>query len=263
MIVKHIGMTHVKATRLLDLKRATITENGILGDRDFILLNEQGMPLGPGSHRHFLPLRFDCDERSRRLQLTYPDGRIVTGECASNEAPFPVNYMDMRGIQVTDIGDEWNRRLREFSGVNVRIVKVVRSGAGVDVLPMTILTTGSLADLSRRLGYQADHRRFRANLIVDCDEPYAEDSWCGTTMRVGSAVIKCRSSVPRCVVTQLDPETGKNNARTVAALLEYRKKVHLPDGLMPSYANPGFASYAEVVEPGEVALGDRVTLERA
>lgn len=92
MIVKHIGMTHVKATRLLELDRATITRCGILGDRDFILLNEKGMPLGPGAHRHFLPLRFDLDDTRSHLQMTYPDGRTIFGDCSQKDTAFSVNY---------------------------------------------------------------------------------------------------------------------------------------------------------------------------
>jgi hypothetical protein len=44
-------------------------------------------------------------------------------------------------------------------------------------------------------------------------------------------------------------------------LIKYREKVSLPDGLIPGYATPGFASYAEVIEPGAVACGDRVSIE--
>ncbi|WP_431324675.1 MOSC domain-containing protein [Rhizobium sp. YTU87027] len=262
MFVKHIGMAHVKTTRLLDLDRAQITARGIAGDRDFILLNEAGQPLGAGHHRHFLPLIFHYDGIRRRLRMTYPNGRVVEDDCFASRLPFALSYMDMRRILVSDVVGEWNRRLCDFSGEKVRMVRVMKSGDGVDVLPITLLTTGSIRDLGLRMGSAIDYRRFRANLVIECDEPYAEDRWEGKTIRIGAAVLRVRSSVPRCVVTQLDPETGKNNARTVAALLEYRQKVHLPDGLMPAYATPGFASYAEVALPGEVLVGDSVVVEQ-
>lgn len=260
MLVKHIGMAHVKATKLLDLPRATITARGIAGDRDFILLNEKGEPLGPGQHRHFLPLRFEFDELGQRLRMTCPDGKVIEEECIAIDPPVALNYLGMRTILVRRLRGGWNRHLSNFTRQKVEIVRVAKSGDGVDVLPLTILTTGSLRDLGERIGSPVDYRRFRANLIIECDEPYAEDRWEGKTIRVGSVLLKVRSSVPRCVVTQLDPATGQNNARTVAALVEYRNKVRLPDGLMPNYATPGFASYAEVGHPGDVYVGDPVTL---
>ena len=44
------------------------------------------------------------------------------------------------------------------------------------------------------------------------------------------------------------------------ALVKYRAKVNLPDGLLPNYATPGFATYAEVVKEGIIKVGDKVEL---
>lgn len=261
MKVKRIGMAHVKATKMLDLEKATITERGIAGDRNFILLDKNGAPLPAGRHRHFLPLRFDYDAFSNLLKLTYPDGRYVEEECVTNLVSFGLNYMNMRSIQVRKVEGEWARRLSAFGGAPVRIVRVVNTGDGVDVLPITLFTTASLRNLSLRMGTEVDYRRFRANLIIECDEPYAEDRWNGRRLQIGSCLLRVRSSVPRCVVTQLDPDTGINNVRTIPMLVQYREKVRLPDGLMPHYETPGFASYAEVIQPGEVAVGDMVMCE--
>lgn len=260
MKIKHIGMAHVKATKLLEVERATVTFRGIAGDRQFILLDETGSPLPAGEHRHFLPLKFHFDKEQKVLMLTYPDGATVKEDCLLSEETFDLNFLGMRNIAVRKVAGEWNNRLRKFSGKAVKMVKVITEGDGIDVLPITLVTTGSLKDLSKRTGSLVDHRRFRANLVIEHAEPFAEDSWNGKTMRIGSVVLRIRSSVPRCVVTQLDPDTGVNNVRTIPTLMGFRQKVHLPDGLMPDYATPGFASYAEVHAPGAVAVGDAVSI---
>lgn len=261
MFLKHIGMTYVKATRLLDLEQATLTNHGIAGDRAFILLDEKGKPLAPGHHRHFLPLRFDLDTGQSILKMIYPDGRVVEEACITSDEISELDYMGMRTVLVRRVLGDWNRRLQELSGKSVTLVRPVAPGGGIDVLPITLVTTASLRDLETRMGAEVDYRRFRANLIIECDEPYAEDGWNGRLLHVGAAVLKVRGAVPRCVVTQLDPDSGANNARTVAVLQGFRDRVHLPDGLMPEYATPGFASYAEVALPGEIFAGDSVTCE--
>jgi uncharacterized protein YcbX len=260
MKVKHIGMAHVKATKLIELERATVTSRGIAGDRQFILLDEAGRPLPASQHRHYLALKFHFDEVRNVLTLTYPDGITVKEDCLLSEEISDLDFLGMRKIRVRRVEGEWNDRLGKFSGKAVTMVKVIGGGGGIDVLPITLVTTGSLDDLSKRTGSLADHRRFRANLIIEHEEPFAEDGWNGKTMRIGSVALRIRSSVPRCVVTQFDPDTGVNNLRTIPTLMGFRQRVHLPDGLMPDYATPGFASYAEVHSPGAVAVGDAVSI---
>ena len=55
----------------------------------------------------------------------------------------------------------------------------------------------------------------------------------------------------RCIVTSRHPETGVRNLPTLDVLAEYR------DGVESTEPLP-FGVWAEVVEPGRVALGDSV-----
>ncbi|MCK0532584.1 MOSC domain-containing protein [Sphingobium agri] len=260
MKVKDIGMTFVKCTRFLSVDTARIEMHGIDGDREFILLDQHGAPMPPHHHGLFAPLAFSFDPTSARLTLTFPDGRTVEGSGAGSSATMALDYMGMRTINVRDIDGNWNQILTEHVGRPVRMVRSVRAGGGIDVLPITLFTTASLRILSEKLGQAVDARRFRANLVIDHDQPFAEDSWEGCTLRIGDALLRVRSGVPRCVVTQCDPETGENDMAVVPALGKFRNRVQLPDGLMPHYCTPAFAAYAEVLEPGIVQRGDQVQL---
>ena len=79
-------------------------------------------------------------------------------------------------------------------------------------------------------------------------------------MRVGTATLKVRTPVPRCAIPGVHPVSGMRDLDVMKALIRYRDKQAYPDGLLAGYATPGFATYAEVVEPGLVRLGDRVDL---
>lgn len=255
-----IGLAHVKCTRFLTVPHARLERHGIQGDRQFILLDRHGAPMASHHHKFFTPLTFLFDSASDELSLTYPDGRTIRGNGAGRGPVFSLDYMGMRNVDVRDVDGQWNGLLSDFSGMTVRMVRPVSPGGGIDVLPITFFTTGSLAMLSERIGQHVDPRRFRANLVIECAEPFVEDLWEQCQLQVGEVILRVRSKVPRCVVTQSHPDTGDNDLSLVPALAKFREKVQLPDGLMPSYATPPFASYAEVVREGVLQQGDEVRL---
>ena len=62
-----------------------------------------------------------------------------------------------------------------------------------------------------------DILRFRANVVVDGDEPFAEDGWSG--VRIGDVDFRTTELCDRCVMTTIDPVTlagGKEPIRTLA-----------------------------------------------
>ena len=259
MQVHSLGMVHVKCTRFLHIDSALITPSGVAGDRRYMLLDAQGCLISPSKHALYLPLAAWIDEDEARMSLTFPDGRKI-------EAPLtfgPVattDHLGIRQVEVTPVLGRWDAELTAFAGRPTRLVRTQAPNGGVDIKPITLVSTASLAEVSRRLGQPVDPRRFRSNLVIEAQQSHIEDSWDGRELRLGEAILLVRSSVPRCIVTQLDPDTGANNLRCVPALTDYRPKVKIPDDLMPDYATPGFASYAEVVRPGRVRVGDPVEL---
>jgi uncharacterized protein YcbX len=259
MRVANIGMTPVKCTGFHQLQEAFITRRGIRGDRAFILLDKDGLPVSSSKHATFLPLHISFDVEDGTMTALFPDGQQVREPLQFGELEH-MDYMGMREILVRPVLGGWSALFSQIGRRSVRLVRTEIEGDGIDVKPITLVTTGSLRALESRLGAAFDSRRFRANLLIEADQPHVEDGWEGRDLRVGGAVLKVLGSVPRCIVTQFHPETGINDIRTIPALMRYRAKVGLPDGLMPGYRTPGFASYAEVVQPGDVAVGADVQL---
>jgi uncharacterized protein YcbX len=87
-------------------------------------------------------------------------------------------------------------------------------------------------------------------LELDGCEPHEEDTWAGGVIRVGEVVLRIGRAVPRCVVTTLDPATGKQDFPTLAMIARYRE-------LMPD-RNVPFGVYATVARTGVVRVGDAV-----
>lgn len=109
-----------------------------------------------------------------------------------------------------------------------------------DVLPLLVATDGAVAEFGR------DVRRLRPNLLIGGVEGLAERGWEGATLRIGEAVIHLDSLRARCPMTTVDPDTL---ARDPEVLKDIGRRFggHL-------------ALNAEVLVPGPVAVGDRVTL---
>ncbi|MEZ4458184.1 MAG: MOSC domain-containing protein [bacterium] len=74
-----------------------------------------------------------------------------------------------------------------------------------DGFPYLITNTASLADLNARIaGPEVLMDAFRANIVIDTSEAWAEDEW--KRLRIGGAEFEIVSPCERCKVTTLDPE---------------------------------------------------------
>ena len=81
-----------------------------------------------------------------------------------------------------------------------------------DAAPVSILGTATLDWVRAELGLDGDPRRFRANLLVETDEPFVEETWVGREIAVGDVVLKVTKQVTRCRTVDLAqdgvPETA-------------------------------------------------------
>jgi uncharacterized protein YcbX len=166
--------------------------------------------------------------------------------------PAPVSEsrtLDYWGRRVTlDILDgPWAAAYSAHLGYGVVLA---RSTAG-DVVygaSVSLITTGSLDELSRRVGTRVLDSQLRATFTVRTDAPHREDAWIGRRLSLGEAEVEVRTPIARCHVIDLDPDTGLRRTDGLRALADYRRE---PGGLM-------FGVDAVVTKPGRVHVGDGV-----
>ncbi|MGY1857262.1 MOSC domain-containing protein [Modestobacter sp. SYSU DS0290] len=80
-----------------------------------------------------------------------------------------------------------------------------------DESPIHLLTSSSIAALESRVDAPVDHRRFRANIIIDTGSgpAFLEDDWSGAELVIGETVLQLGPAMPRCVmVDQAQAEVG-------------------------------------------------------
>jgi uncharacterized protein YcbX len=128
-------------------------------------------------------------------------------------------------------------------------------GAFVDLASAHLLTTASLAAMAR-LEPDADWdvRRFRPSALIAAgdDDGFVEEGWVGHRVRVGAVEVEVQQPCERCgMVTQPQP------ALAARASLARDKGVYR---VLREQHDTNLGVYARIVVPGEVHVGDPVTV---
>jgi uncharacterized protein len=129
-------------------------------------------------------------------------------------------------------------------------VRVIKQDRGIfDALPLSLITTRTIARLGEMVGARLDVQRFRPNILVETvdEEPFAEDGWMGCVLRIGGMRMRVDKRDGRCVVTTIDPVTTERNPAILRTIARDRQGC--------------LGVYGSTVEPGRVAVNDPVLIE--
>lgn len=128
-------------------------------------------------------------------------------------------------------------------------VRVIKQDRGIfDTMPLSLLTTQTLAGLGRLVGTDLAAVRFRPNLLVEASgRDFPEDAWVGRVLRIGGLRMRVDQRDKRCVMVTIDPVTLHRNPAILRAIARER--------------DARLGVYGSTVEPGRVAVGDPVELE--
>jgi uncharacterized protein YcbX len=262
------------------LQRAPITAKGVVGDRAYALVDDEtGKVISvkrPKRWGRMFELTASTD--GDVVRVSFPDGTAF----AIDDAALPARLSEFFGRSVSvastpppDAAYEevWAGDLKEdappYLGMESEVVddeQVIDGGAFMrangnffDFGALHLVSTASTKQLSQHAPEtRFDARRFRPNIIVDTsDVGFAEAEWQGRTLRVGDVALTVSIPVPRCVMTTLeqgDLPADPDVLRTIS-------KHNALDVVGSGTPYPCVGVYADAVAPGEIALGDPVTVE--
>jgi uncharacterized protein YcbX len=247
--VARISISPVKGFRLLHPNEVELGPDGVAENRRFFLVGEDGERLRSSLTKWPTRVRAEYDAEGEQLRMDFPDGTRVAGDSTRLGAPVhsTAGTLDVTGRVVAG---PWDGPLSELAGHAVRLVRAGRIGSGLNE-PVTLVSDGSLARLSRQAEREVDSRRFRMLLELSGCEPHEEDTWEGQLFTVGEAVVRVGGPVERCAVTTRDPETGAVDLDTLRLIKDYRGQ-RAGDGAIL------FGVYGRVERAGRVRVGDPV-----
>ena len=253
--VARFNTTIVKSTSLLHPDEVLITETGIEGDRRYLILHADGRRMAGAEKAPLLGIRATEDPRDGSIGFRFPDGSEHRASTEPHGEPFAVELYDrvvsVRRVAHPAIDGELSSAVND----DVILARVEEDQNARDDTAVTLISLATVDDLGRRAGPRWDQgmpdpRRFRMTIELDGCEPLEEDTWGGHRVQVGEALLRVGESVPRCVVTTLDPDTGQKDFPTLDVLATYRRR----DGQLM------MGVYADVERPGRVRVGDALTV---
>jgi uncharacterized protein YcbX len=168
----------------------------------------------------------------------------------SNGEPLPTHVRTPAGVERELWSAELQREVAERFGSEVELMQV-RHGI-FDDATISIISTVTIAEVSRASGVRVDSRRFRANVVIECDEgeAFLEERWMGGTLVFGEKeprpAVRVTMRDARCAMVNLDPATAAADARVLKSVVQLNQN------------NAGV--YGTVLRTGTISIGDQVSL---
>lgn len=230
----------VKSLRGCAVSSATVDDLGPVGDRRFLVVDENG---------RFLTQR--ALPRMTLIETALSAGRLTLRAAGSGEIDVPtapdeaaplrsVSIWKSENLLAEDCGDAVAAWLGEFLRTRCRLVRigpkfhrpVLKQAAGpgdvvtfADAVPFLVIGEATLADLNDRLVAQREDalpmNRFRPNLVVAGSAPYAEDTW--SRVRIGEITFRSAGACIRCTIPTTDQLTGERGKEPLRTLATYRR----------------------------------------
>lgn len=269
MQVTELNIFPLKSARGITVPSARIEAMGLAGDRRMMIVD----PTGQFITQRELPAlaRLTVTPTESSVGLTLDDGREL-----HVTPPQPDSRMDVavwKSIVSAAVADDaTNATLSAWFGTPMKLVffdtaarrLASKEWAGndspvsfADGYQVLVTTTGSLRALNDDMAKHGEGavgmERFRPNIVVDCDEAWAEDRW--TAIEIAGIRYDFVKPCARCIMTSQDQETGsREGSSPIPAMGRIRMSA---DRRVPG---PLFGWNAVPRSEGAIALGDGVTI---
>ncbi len=265
MILSQIFVHPIKSCRAISVANADAQARGLAHDRRMMIVRSDGEFITQRSHPRMAQIKTLVKANNVGFLL---EDKLWFPEFGEDRTRVSV----WRDSVMARLADEHvQSALSEFLGEPVKLVMMDKDSQRMsnekyadsevsfaDGYPILITNSASLKALSETAGFPLQIEQFRPNLVINTDKAWAEDGW--KYLAIGDVELELVKPCTRCVMTTLDPITGKPAyPETMQALIKTRKSnfTDIPGVL--------FGWNAVVKTPGILSVGStvRVSEERS
>jgi uncharacterized protein YcbX len=269
----------VKSMQGERVRAVDVTELGVVGDRAYALVDETTGRIASAHRPDIWGLLLQCSARWEQdvVVVTLPGGVTlpIGGELeqrltallhgpvrfirqATNDAEYDFEVADVPDHAPADFVHRMLARADPGSRIGrLRVALDAPSGTLVDVAPVHVITTGSLAALARS-GGDADIRRFRPNVVINngARARFTEAEFDRCDLRLGDVRLHLTMPTMRCLMTTLEQRDVIRHRDTLRALAR-DNRLRVGKGQWACLGH-----YASVTSGGRVHVGDAVDATR-
>ncbi|THU00303.1 MOSC domain-containing protein [Lampropedia puyangensis] len=260
MKVTALNLYPVKSMGAIVVDHAQVGMQGFVGDREWLVADMSGRFITAREVESLLLWQPELTDTGLRLRA--PNGRACVVHRAdyqelANVIVWKDQFQAYSGPAETDawLSDQMGMPCRLFYVGAAPHRTLAANGGGTlsfaDGAPYLLTSEVSLNALNQALQSPVSMRRFRANIVVDGLEPYAEDKW--KDVQIGGVLLTGFKPCGRCKIVNLDPGTAQLSPEK-EPLKTLAKTHQLAQG-----ACFGMNFYARSV--GRIQVGDHVQLQ--
>ncbi|GAB3560362.1 MOSC domain-containing protein [Spirosoma fluminis] len=252
MTISELRIYPIKSLGGISVTEAVVEEKGLQYDRRFMLVQPSAegddswtfITQRTNHHMALIDVAIEGDTL-RVWHRDTPDDVLelpLTGPTTDNDDVLRVTIWDSKGVPAVSVSSAVDRWFTKTLGIDCRLVFMPSTTrrevdlayarqhdvvSFADGYPFLLIGQASLDYLNQRLPVDSPRMsmtRFRPNIIVSGTSPYDEDAW--DQFRVEDMNFYGVKPCARCVLTTIDPATGKKGSEPLKTLATYRQWKH-------------------------------------
>ncbi len=253
----------IKSCAAIEHQMTTLNQMGLKGDRQLMLVDENGLFLSQRKHPQMALIKPTWSEQG--LVINAPGMEPMSIDLKQNTAKLLKVDIWNDSLQAESMQAHVNQWFSDYLNLPVRLVKYGQQShraidpnyaqkgetvAFADGYPLLVTHQATIEQLNQQLEKPIDMNRFRPNIVVSGDlAAWDELNW--KTLSDGSVQIDLVKPCTRCVMTGIEQTTGQQTGTEVLMTLK-KKFAHNDKAVF------GINGIARMHDSAELTVGQKL-----
>ena len=231
MQLSHLFVHPMKSARGIAYSRAYASMQGLLHDREWLLVTAEGRFLTAREYPRMLLIETELIPGGMLLKAPGQSPIMAMTQVYTQPVATAVWKDEFDALHGDTQVDAW---FSQYMGISCqllwlgmqsrRLLKTANTPMSfADGYPYLLVNQASLDALNQELAAPVSLQHFRPNLVISGALPYEEDDW--SVIRIGEIVFDVAKPCTRCQMTTADPLTGtfSNDNEPMRTLIRTRQ----------------------------------------